>query len=41
LVVSLNQEACPVFDDLPPFMTIDQAAKVLQLARSLTTPPAA
>lgn len=23
-----------MFDDLPPFMTIDQAAKVLQLGRS-------
>ncbi|MBO0748447.1 MAG: helix-turn-helix domain-containing protein, partial [Acidimicrobiaceae bacterium] len=29
-----NREACPIFDDLPPFMTIDQAAKVLQLGRS-------
>jgi hypothetical protein len=25
-----------VLDDLPPFMTIDQAAKVLQLGRSKT-----
>ena len=36
LVVSLNQEAYPVFDDLPPFMTIEQAAQVLQLGRSKT-----
>ena len=34
LVMSLNQEAWNVFEDLPPFMTIEQAAKVLQLGRS-------
>jgi hypothetical protein len=33
-VVFLNQEACSMFDDLPPFMTIEQAAQVLQLGRS-------
>jgi hypothetical protein len=35
-VVELNEEALAVFEDLPPFMTVEQAAKVLQLGRSKT-----
>lgn len=35
-VVSHNNEDLSVFDDVPPFMTIEQAAKVLQLGRSKT-----
>ena len=35
-VVYLNQEALSVFEDLPPFLTVEQAAKVLQLGRSKT-----
>jgi hypothetical protein len=33
-VVLINKEVCTVLDDLPPFLTVEQAAKVLQLGRS-------
>jgi len=35
-VVLNNKEALTVLDDLPPFMTVEQAAKVIQLGRSKT-----
>lgn len=32
--ISNNKEQCAVFDDLPPLLTVEQAAKVLQIGRS-------
>ena len=29
-----SEEQCVVFDDLPPLLTVEQAAKVLQIGRS-------
>jgi excisionase family DNA binding protein len=34
--VDHSKETLAVLDDLPPFMTVKQAAKVLQLGRSKT-----
>jgi excisionase family DNA binding protein len=32
--LAYSEEKCPVFDDLPPLLTVEQAAKVLQIGRS-------
>lgn len=31
-----SERECTVLEDLPPFLTVEQAAKVLQLGRSKT-----
>ena len=35
-MLDTSERTCAVLDDLPPFMTVEQAAKVLQLGRSKT-----
>ena len=35
-MLDTSERTCAVLEDLPPFMTVDQAAKVLQLGRSKT-----
>ena len=35
-MLNTSKRTCAVLDDLPPFMTVEQAAKVLQLGRSKT-----
>ena len=35
-MLDTSKGTCAVLDDLPPFMTVEQAAKVLQLGRSKT-----
>ena len=35
-MLDTSERACAVLEDLPPFLTVDQAAKVLQLGRSKT-----
>ena len=35
-MLDTSERTCAVLEDLPPFMTVEQAAKVLQLGRSKT-----